>query len=231
MLRATVHHRPIVNGQVGTPMRRELGDQWAASPIPDEFLDTLKRDGVELIVVHADLLGERSPVVREWLRRELDRGRLGFVRDFANGSEGDWVFSCGAADPGGRRVGGPTQAIALQRFLLGAPTCSSSLFGALESPLPDAYRGRLTIQGWAISPHAIRSADVYFNNRTIRYRLPLKHEPSKRCWSYPADAHARFGVIFTKRPNGVWRETDVQVDVTDGKGNVWTTDDRWLRWE
>jgi len=231
-LRATAHHRPVANGMVGTPMRRELGDLWAATPITDGFIDALARDGVDLIIVHADLLGARSPAVREWLQRELDRGRLFFVRDFTGGVEGDWVFRVAAgSQPAGKDRRAESPPLHLQRFLLGAPTCSASLFGALESPLPGSYAGRLTVGGWAISPHGIAAADVYFNNRRIRYRLPLTRGPSKRCWSYPANAEARYGLAFTKRPEGVWRETDVQVDVTDSRGNVWTSDNWWFRWE
>src|ERR1044071_6590563 len=225
-LRSTVHHRPSVNGNAGTPLRRKLAEQWAATPIPDDFLDTLTQAGAEHLIVHAGFLGERSPVVREWLQRELDRGRLFFVRDFAGGAEGDWVFSVGSAS-GGR--GRPP--LHLARFLFGASTCSRSLFGVLETPLPKTYNHRLTIGGWAISPNRIRSAFVYFNNRTVRYPLPIAHLRGSRCWFYPSAAHARYDFTFPARPPNVRRDTDVQVDVTDSAGNVWTSHNRWFRWE
>lgn len=222
-LRSTVHHRPSVNGNVGTPVRLRLADQWAVTPIPDEFLDALSQAGVAHVIVHAGVLGERSPVVREWLQRELDRGRLFFVRDFAGGAEGDWVFGIG------RRA--ESRPLHLRRFLFGASTCSRSLFGVLETPLPQTYKHRLTIGGWAISPNGIRSASVYFDNRTVRYPLPIAHVRGSRCWFYPVPSHARYDFTFPARPAGVRRDTDVQVDVTDSAGNVWTSDNRWFRWE
>lgn len=223
-LRSTVHHRPIVNGLMGTPVRRRLADQWALEEVPDDFLDTLSGAGVETVIVHADRLGGRSPAVRAWLQRELDRGRLFYVRDFASGAEGDWVFSLhGTRAPYPQRVA---------RFLLGAPTCSGSLFGVLDTPLPRTYRGALTVEGWAISPYGVRSAAVWFDNRTVRYELPLRRaRTGTRCWYYPDEAHARYSLAFPRRPANVRPDTDVQVDVTDARGNVWRSDNRWFRWE
>ncbi|HWW59809.1 MAG TPA: hypothetical protein VN181_00450, partial [Thermoanaerobaculia bacterium] len=86
MFRATAHHKPIVNGVSGfVPQQHE---RIAASWPGDAFVDELARAGVELIVVHADAVD-----ARDWLRRELDRGRIRFVRRFNGGTSGDWVFS------------------------------------------------------------------------------------------------------------------------------------------
>ncbi|HJQ35725.1 MAG TPA: hypothetical protein VKB93_01170 [Thermoanaerobaculia bacterium] len=224
-LYSTSHHLPSVNGSAGTPVRRKLNEQWSQTPLPDDFLDTLANAGVEHLILHADLLGARSPDVREWLKRELDRGRLSFVNDFANGAEGDWVFRLGGLKPAAPL---PEHAA---RFLAGAATCSRSIFGVLETPLPRRYARGLEVKGWSISPHGIRSAFVYFNNRTIRYPLPITRDIGTRCWYYAPQCHAHYRLAFAERPKGVWRDTDVQVDVTDAKGNVWTSDNRWFAWE
>ena len=215
--RSTVHHRPMVNGVQQTPQRRDIAAKWFGNPIGDEFVDALKLAGVDLIVVHGDRLYERAPAVRDWLRRELDRGRLSYVRDFSGSGEGDWVFTL-------RRAGVPPAR--LQSFLRNEIPCTPRTFVAPLSPAwGDTVKGKLIVAGFAGSPHGLKYADVYFNNRTIRERIPL--ENVVRC----GITEHRFFHVFEKRPAGVWTETDIQIDAVDGKGGVITSEDRWFRWE
>ncbi|HEX2122253.1 MAG TPA: hypothetical protein VHL59_11480 [Thermoanaerobaculia bacterium] len=215
-LRSTVHHRPMANGVQHPPARRELSALWAQTPIPDAFVDALARSGVELAVVHADILYQRAPAVREWLRRELDRGRLSYVRDFTGSGGGDWVFAL--------RGGGPRPP-RLEAFLAGDSCAPNRSFVALGAPAwGTTVCGSLAIAGWAGSPHGIRYADIYFNNRALRHRVNVERDP--RCLF----SH-RFFAGFPERPDGVRVETDVQVDVTDEAGNVLTSENRWFRWE
>jgi hypothetical protein len=215
-LRSTVHHRPMANGVQHPPARRELSALWAATPIPDGFVDALARSGIEIVVVHADILYQRAPAVREWLRRELDRGRLSYVRDFTgSGGGGDWVFAVNV----GRASARPTL------FLDGDSCAPNRSFVTLGAPTWGAtVRGSLAIAGWAGSPHGIRHADIYFNNRALRHRVNVERDP--RCLF-----SQRFFLGFPRRPDGVRVETDVQVDVTDEAGNVLTSENRWFRWE
>ena len=215
-LRATAHHRPMVNGVQQTQQRRDIAAKWFGNPIGDDFVDALKDAGVDLVVVHADKLYERGPVVREWLRRELDRGRMSYVRDFSGVGEGDWVFAL---------EGGGVRPARLESFLRGDVPCTPRMFIAPLAPAwGDRVKGPLAVAGFAASPHGLRHADVYFNNRTIHERIPLQRVV--RC----GITEHRFYHVFSK-PDGVWTETDVQVDVFDGAGNTITSESRWFRWE
>jgi hypothetical protein len=57
--------------------------------------------------------------------------------------------------------------------LFGASTCSRSLFGVLETPLPKTYNHRLTIGGWAISPNVRRTCAV---TQMFKSMLPTRQE-------------------------------------------------------
>jgi hypothetical protein len=230
MLRATVHHQKMVNGISGfaPPLRTRLSEMSNAAEIGDDFVDTLRQNGVELVIVHADLLGGRAAVVRDWLRRELQHGHLTFVRKFDTNVEGDWVFRVSS----GTR--GPVPAV-LQAFLDGKPTCSTDTMGALDSPQANAYlsSGHGIFSGWAMSPHGIRSIDVWFGNRSMRQRAQLVPDASLnvRCAGDRRMTRTRYLLVINRRPGSLRRETDVQVEVTDGRGNTTLFDQRWLTWE
>jgi hypothetical protein len=165
LLHATAHHRPMINGVSGfAPRGRdELAALSKATPIGEAFVDQLREIGVELLIVHADPLAERGPVVREWLRRELDRGSITFVRRFHSPLEGDWVFLIGSATKQQR----PRQ---LDDFLAGKSTCGDGTMGALDFP-PARIRfdhGQAIFSGWTMSPHGIRGVDLWFDNHTER---------------------------------------------------------------
>lgn len=226
--RATAHHQRMINGISGfaPPGRNELAALSKETPIPDRFVDALRDLGVELLIVHADPLGERAPVVREWLRRELDRGRLTFVRRFHTRIEGDWVF----------RIGGRgTRPPVLESFLEGKDTCGDGTMGALDFPPASIRfdRGQAIFSGWTMSPHGIRSVDLWFDNRTERHRAKLVPEPllEARCPGMRDLTRTRYLAEFASRPDGIRRNTDVQVEVTDGRGEKTVFDNRWFTWD
>jgi hypothetical protein len=228
MLRATAHHKPIVNGISGfvPPERVELAALSKADLIGDAFVDALTRARVDLIIVHADTLGGRSAAVRDWLNRELARRRISFAGRFDSRAEGDWVF----------RIGGPDMRRPpdLEKFLIGLPTCGDSTIGSLD--FPDANftfdRGSAMFSGWTMSPHGIRSVDLWFNNHTVRHRAGLHPgEFRDRCPERRDLTRIRFIATLDKRPANVWRDTDVQVEVTDGRGESVVFESRWIRWE
>jgi hypothetical protein len=227
LLRATVHHKPMINGISGFAPRDRvaLAEMYRSSPIPDAFVDGLRDAKVELLIVHADTLGERGPVVREWLRRELDRGSIAFVQRFHSPLAGDWVF----------RIGGRgTRPAQLEAFLASKDTCGDGTMGALDFPPANIRfdRGQALFSGWAMSPHGIQSIDLWFDNRTFRQPAKLMRDPllELRC---PGEklARTRYLVELAARPQEVRRKTDVQVEVTDGRGRKTVFEDRWFTWD
>jgi len=223
MLRATAHHQRMVNGISGfaPPVRGELSR--LSKGMPDAFVDALRNVGVELVIVHSDRYGENAKAMRDWLRRELDRGRLSYVAHFDAKTGADWVFSLK-----GERASSP-RPHELDVFLYGAATCTQSIAGALDFP-PGGhrFRGRAQFRGWTSSPHGIASVDVWFNNRRVRYRARTTQLPIERCPGPPAVA---FELTLSSRPATVWRETDVLVEVTDKRGGKTVFEDRWISWE
>jgi hypothetical protein len=223
MLHAATHRQRMVNGISGfsPPLRIELSKLSNETPIPDAFVNALQSANVELLIVHSDWYGSRSPVMRDWLRRELDRGRLRYVRHFDASVQADWVFSL--------RGGKGPRPHELEVFLAGGPTCTSSIAGVLETPVGNAtLHGRAQFRGWASSPDGIASVDLWLNNRQVRRRARLISLPPERC---PGAPPVRFELTFPARPGGVWRDTDVQVEVTNGKGQRKVLEDRWIAWE
>jgi hypothetical protein len=200
LLRSTAHHRPMINGISGFAPKSKLGfaEQWRA--LSDDFIDSLRAANVELVVVHTEMLGPRNRETRDWLQRELDRGRISFVRRF----ERDWVFAL--------RSGGPRNALALWDV-----HGLQSTTGGIDYPQGRLMRGKGHFSGWTKSPHGIRSVELVFENGRIRH-------PAGRIGD-------RFLLGFPKRPDDIRRDTDFQVEITDGRGVVTRLEPRWLRWE
>lgn len=221
LLHAAVHHKPIVNGVSGfaPPIRAELSR--LSHELGDAYIDALREAGVEWVIVHGDRYGEEGKKMRDWLGRELDRGRLRYVAHFDAKTGADWVFSLrGGHGPRPRDV---------DVFLYGAAVCTESISGALDFP-PGAhrYRGPALFHGWAASPEGVARVDLWFNNRRVRYPARLAALPPQGCAGAPP---VRFERTFAARPGDVRRDTDVQVEVTDRKGKTTVFENRWISWE
>jgi hypothetical protein len=219
LLRATAHHKPIVNGVSGfaPPERVRLGQLMG-----EDLLNELQRIGVRTLVVHADGVGERE---RAWLRRELGRGRIGFVRRFTGGTGGDWLFTIG---------GGSVRPAELEVFLNGGYTYSDGTIGLLDYP---RSRERVPstgaqFSGWAFSPHGIREVNLLFDNGGVRLPTQLIEDKGLTAgfpW-YPNVPRPRFVAPFAERPRSVRRETDVQVEIVDGRGERTLLPAVWIEW-
>ncbi|HKO54262.1 MAG TPA: hypothetical protein VJ276_00210 [Thermoanaerobaculia bacterium] len=227
LLRATRHHKPIINGVSGfaPPELIRLSTMWSRSPIGDDFIAELQRIGVRTLVVHADMLGGRDKVVREWLRRELDRRRIGFVRRFNDGIQGDWLFTIG---------GGVVRPPELETFLNGGFTYSDATIGVLDFPRAGERLPREGAQfsGWALSPHGIREVNLLFDDGGVRLPTQLIEDAGLKGgfpW-YPRVPRPRFVAPFRKRPLGIRPDTDVQVEIIDGRGERTLLEGVWIDW-
>jgi hypothetical protein len=229
MLHSTIHRKPMVNGISGfaPPQRVELSRMSKEVPISDAFVDKLRESQVDTIVIHPDLMGGPSEPVRDWLRRELERGRLTFVRKFHTRIYGDWVFRI-ADGPGSRT----TSSQQLDAFLRGQRTCGTGTMGNLDLPTAnETFHGTAIFTGWTMSPYGIRAVDVWFDNRTHRERARLFPDPRLDAPCAPWKGQStRYMVGLHERPHDVRRETDVLVEVTDGRGEKTVFDDRWITW-
>jgi hypothetical protein len=220
MLRATVHHGPIVNGVSGFDppeyMRLvNLSQQWS-----DELVPELARIGVTHVVVRAVGLDTAG---RHWLGRMVDRGQLGLIRRFDDGGGGDWLFQIGM------RGDSPE----LRAMLGGHATYNDSTFGALLLPTGhETLKGRATFSGVALSPYGVREVNLLFENGRVRLPATLKSDPQTSRWYRWYDATTKPAYIreFASRPKNIKPNTDVQVEIIDGRGERTLLDDRWLDW-
>lgn len=224
MLYATSHRRPMMNGVSGfAPPEYNLVSSAAnRDPIPDRFIDNLKRMGCEIVVVHA---ASMTKATLPWLQRELARGRLTFVDRF---DPGDWVF----------RIGGAPRAGAVDKrldaFLRGEHVFNETPFGVMDEPMPGArLSGKTTFSGWAMSPFGIREVNLLFNNGLIREKTTLSENPylNRVFPYYDATALPVYSRTFDKRPDGVWPLTDVQTEIIDGHGRRVLLPDRFVEWQ
>ncbi|HEX9161284.1 MAG TPA: hypothetical protein VF980_06215 [Thermoanaerobaculia bacterium] len=212
--RSIVHHRNLVNGASGAapPQYIRFSAMSKSSPVPDEFVDELRRIGCDLVIVHADLFPPHESI-RDWLRRETARGRLSFVRRFATtGAGGDWVFST--------RRQPTTDNRQLQDFLNGRPTPTPWTFGWLDPPNV-GKQGNAFFTGYALSPYGVRGVDLLFDDGRVRIPAILIADV-RVARAFPfygaSTPKPRFVSSLQHRPEGVPPESDVQAEIIDGRG-------------
>jgi len=240
MLRATLHHQPIMNAISGfePPLHRALRER----PLDETTLDRLERNGYRFVVVRPDWSGGSVVSVYPWLRENLANGRLGFVRRFEYDLNGDWVFAITRVEKDWRRFRVPavrdgagfTADEELQRLLRWQQVYSAITFGQLYEPKPGTtISGAMEVSGSAISPEGIRSVTVLIDRG--RHRVPAtlseRAEISKGLPWYPRTPRPAFAVTIPARPPDVPEETDVQIEILDGRGNVTLLRDVLLTWK
>ncbi|HSP14336.1 MAG TPA: hypothetical protein VLV78_06265 [Thermoanaerobaculia bacterium] len=230
VFRSMAHHKNMVNGASGAVPAQfaRFSGMWKSTPIPDEFGDELLRAGVDLVIVHADTLPPHDATTIAWLKREMDRGRMSFVRRFRGGVGGDWVFRVG---PGLSRSG-PAGEPALRAFLSGQPVYNPFTFGFFDPP-PGFVRGPRFFSGYAFSPYGIRKIEFLFHDGRVRVPAILVTDDRlvRRFPPYPRTPKPRFVLSMPKRPDGVPVDTDVQAIVTDGRGEQLRLQFYWITWE
>jgi hypothetical protein len=221
MLRATAHHRPVVNGVSGFEPPEyaklvNLCERWS-----DDLVPELARIGVTHVIVHADSLDAAG---RTWLGRMVDGGQLGLLRRFDGGVGGDWLF----------RVSARGDSPELRAMLGGHATYNADTFGALLLPTGhEALKGPATFSGVALSPFGIREVNLLFENGRIRLPATLNADPATSRWYrwYDATTRPAFILQLASRPKNIKPNTDVQVEIIDGRGHRMLLDDRWLHWD
>jgi hypothetical protein len=224
LLRATVHHKPLLNGTSGfsPPSYTKLDALLHETPLPATMLDELRRMDCELVIVHSDAI---SPATREWITNETGLGRLRYVGHFDHGLLGDWVFTLREDAP--RNI--PPE---LDNFANNRPVRGEHAFGFLDTPGPGSRMGsRPFFSGFAISPHGVARVDILLANGKVRIPTLLREEPPTTAlfpWYPPSPP--RFVAALPKRPEGVEPRTDVQIEITDRRGVKTRLEDRWFEW-
>lgn len=243
LLASTIHHVPIMNGTSGfePPVHRALRTMTQAGEFDSLLTMTLENNGCQLVIVHPDWFFDNVKPVYTWIRSEMASGHLGFVRRFDGGIYGDYLFALPATTPEWQRLrpaahrdaAGFTDDENLQRLLNGMMTYSSTLFGRIESPEHmSEVRGPLKVRGWALSPDGISRVIVRIHAGTRRFEAALELRPDISAsfpW-YPKTPKPGF-VLELRRPRGVPRDTDVQVEIHDGAGKVTRLPDRTVHWD
>jgi hypothetical protein len=223
MLRATAHRKRTVNGISGfAPDSFEsIAREFRSPRASDDLATTLASRGVDLILVHGDRLGSQGASIVDFLRRNLASGRLSFVRNFEDGRVGDYVFRIERTPV--REL--PTN---VRRFLDGQPVLNRGPFGVLDTPGYNvAVDGALSVVGWAVAAEGVQQVNLRFNNGAVVVPATLWERPDVRAL-YPGSVG--FRAEFPKRPPGVSRATDIEVEVIDRRGVRSLVPDRWFIW-
>lgn len=240
---ATVHHQPLINGvsSYTPPQYERFASRYDASPIPDAWLDELEARRCALLIVHQALLRERSSDVRAWLQRAIASGRLAFVRRFATGTHGDYVFALTRVQSDSVRWSAPetpdpsglTPSVTLQRFLEDdAPGYTTDILGNLDQGPLGTFRGTVTIKGWALAPEGIAEVNLHFANRRVKVRAD-RHDRSDLFtvfpW-YPRIENPGFAKTFEAPLDGIDGDTDLQIEIVSKTGRRRWLNPLWFRW-
>lgn len=241
LLGSTAHHLPQFNGVevMGVPDFKRIRTKSDANEYDDELLALLERHGCRLIVIHAHAATQQT---REWLSRSLESGRLAFLRAFDHEIGGDYVFAVTRNLRDWQRLRAPQTpdgaghmpAQRLARMLAGQTTHSDAIVVHIDAPRDrEEIRGALTVRGWTLSPFPIRRVTVRLANGSVRADAVMHARPDVKAdyhWYYFVP-HPGFSATFPKRPDGVPRQTEVQVEIEDAEGRVTRSNDVLIDWE
>lgn len=235
-LALTEHRRPIVNGTAATPFQREVIAMANTEPIPDRLVDVLEKADVKIVVVHTDRLGPRESRTIDFLRRNLESGRLLSLGRFMHQYRGDFVF---VVPPVARKRDALDDFLArtarsdlrmLDLMAAGTFMQTDDPLGVLDFP-PPGYRseGGLLVSGWAMAPAGIHDVTILFNNGLVAHRAELLPRPDVE-EAHPGIPATGFRLELGKRPLEIWPKADVQVKIEDGTGRVTYLPQIWFEW-
>lgn len=228
--RATVHHKPLVNGVSGfmPPQYGRLVGLFERDPIPMELFGLLEEIRCSLVVVHAGWLRDRDGAIRDWLQRGLAEGRIEFVRRFNAGPRSDWVFALKSVEPQSARWRAPETADPagrvpsenLKLFLeRGDWTWTDETYAFVDRMPEGILRGTLKLSGWAHADHGVAAVRLRFANGRLVVPSRLFDRPDVRAvmpWrTFPQVAGFESTVDLPRFIDG---ETDFQVEIIDARG-------------
>lgn len=233
---STAHHVPILNGTSGfdTPLHSTLRQEFQSGP-DDDFFNLVERSGARTVLVHADPLSQKTEATWEWLARQISLDRMRFMRRFDNGVGGDWLFALNRNFPDWERWSEPavSREEKVRKFLRGEPVYNASTFGRVESPEQwTSVPANLRVQGWVLSPHGVRRVTLRVAGGKLQIPMTRFERPdvlARYPW-YANNPTPGFIYEFPKRPRGIPGETEVQVEVEDGKGEVTRFPDLVVFW-
>ena len=240
--RSTVHHKPLINGVSSyiPAAYEDLTSTYESDPLSDDFLSALERRRCSLIVVHAGILRQRSSVIRQWLRRSIDSGRLTFVREFDAGARADYVFALNRVEPEAISLRAPAVADSSGRtpsqnvriFIdQDGPTYCGVPFANVDHGPFGIIHGKLTVSGWALAPNGVSAVNLRFANGRVVVRTDSVDRPDVKAiypW-YPAVQRPGFTKTID-RPLCVDGHTDMQLEIVDGRGRVVRNPPFWFTW-
>ena len=244
LLASTTHHVPIMNGTSGfePPLHTTLRGMTERGEYNDVLLALLEANHCRYVIVHPDWLQDQIDPALRWLQGNAAGGRLALVRRFDHDMNGDYVFALTREGtdwlrltrPAFRDAAGYTDQQNLDRLLHGAATYTASTFGRIEEPRMGAdIHGTLHIRGWALSRDGVRRVTLLVHSGQYRFALRREIRPdvSLRWPWYQGVPQPGFVADLPKRPKGMPRLTDLQVEVEDGSGAMTRFPDLMLSWD
>jgi hypothetical protein len=237
------HHITSMNGMSSfrPPLHAHLAELLGQSPIGDEAMAMLEANGCRIVILHEDWLGGLAPPMHAWVTRQIASGRLGFLRRFDHEIAGDWVFAVTKSMPDwmvfretDRDAAGRTPDEELAAMLADKPTYSNGTIGHLDTPqYNEGLHVPFKVAGWALSPYGVRSVDVLLESGRVRVPAELVLRDDVRAlhpW-YSSVSKPGFQATFAKRPRGVRSDTDMQIEITDGRGGRTRLPDVIVSWK
>jgi hypothetical protein len=239
------HHLPQFNGLTpfSAPVHARLREKNDKLEYDGELLALLERNGCRVVVAHAHAFGNAAAPLRAWLARHVADGRLAYVRSFDHEIGGDFVFAVTRNVPDWQRLAEPDVPDGaghlpkqkLARMLAGETTHSNSIIARVESPQPgELVRGPLRVRGWTLSPFVITRVTLLLEGGTVRIDAPLidKRPDVKQAYHwYYFIAYPGFDAVIPRRPDGVPRATNLQIEIEDEGRRVMRTSDILFDWE
>jgi hypothetical protein len=233
VLRSADHWKPLVNGVSGfvPPIVRKLEELTRARPIADELMDHLESIPTSYVTVHEAWIGaEERAALHVFLARQIDSGRLRFVRRFPEPTRAD-LYAVAKTEPhvpGAR----PPWFVTDRAALLGGVE-DPSLTGSVDGPAEgQTVNGAFVVRGWGRVPDEDLAVRVLIDGEErpttisrvprpdVASVLPQLGDCSK------AGYEAR--IAFAEGDQG-WHRFQVIFSATGGRGRLYST--RSFLWE